>query len=220
MAQFIRDHCNDDARTVAAVRRLHDRYILRQHRLALRRHPIGRSRRQALPPSRPQLRRPLQEAVCGLMQAIDRFDVSHGLLARRPMRRGGFGKLCRSPWPVGTSSSLSPHTTCKLGLLQQESEAGWPTAAKHLPTPQELGIAHSAAQLRHLTHLQTATRTPVSLSMITWTTTAISNSPRRCRTTRARRCGSTFRASGGVALPDGETWQPPASVRCLIYVSA
>src|SRR5262245_13194413 len=27
MAQFIRDHCTDEARTVAAIRRLHDRYI-------------------------------------------------------------------------------------------------------------------------------------------------------------------------------------------------
>src|SRR5207302_7023790 len=34
MAQFIRDHCNDEARAVAAVRRLHDRYIHLKHRLA------------------------------------------------------------------------------------------------------------------------------------------------------------------------------------------
>src|SRR5881227_3196699 len=27
MAQFIRDHCGEDVRTVAAIRRLHDRYI-------------------------------------------------------------------------------------------------------------------------------------------------------------------------------------------------
>src|SRR6266480_6332105 len=31
MAQFIRDHCADDARTIAAVRRLHDRYIHLKH---------------------------------------------------------------------------------------------------------------------------------------------------------------------------------------------
>src|SRR2546421_12581257 len=34
MAQFIRDHCAEDARTVAAVRRLHDGYIHLKHRLA------------------------------------------------------------------------------------------------------------------------------------------------------------------------------------------
>src|SRR5947207_10158596 len=34
MAQFIRDHCAEDARTVAAIRRLHDGYIHLKHRLA------------------------------------------------------------------------------------------------------------------------------------------------------------------------------------------
>src|SRR3982750_3801668 len=34
MAQFIRAHCGSDARAVAAVRRLHDRYIHLKHRLA------------------------------------------------------------------------------------------------------------------------------------------------------------------------------------------
>src|SRR3954466_14414575 len=34
MAQFIRDHDGDEARTVPAVRRLHDRYIHLKHRLA------------------------------------------------------------------------------------------------------------------------------------------------------------------------------------------
>src|SRR5579884_1717819 len=36
MAQFIRDHCDDSARRVVAVRRLHDRYIHYKHRLASR----------------------------------------------------------------------------------------------------------------------------------------------------------------------------------------
>src|ERR1700691_4008659 len=31
MAQFIRDHCGDDAREVSAIRRLHDRYIHLKH---------------------------------------------------------------------------------------------------------------------------------------------------------------------------------------------
>src|SRR5947209_17566327 len=34
MAQFIRDQDNDEARTVPAIRRLHDRYIHLKHRLA------------------------------------------------------------------------------------------------------------------------------------------------------------------------------------------
>ncbi len=78
MAQFIRDHCDNEARCVVAVRRLHDRYIHLKHRLAsanirLAAHVAKRFRHHAL--SYADL---LQEAVCGLMQAIDRFDVSHG----------------------------------------------------------------------------------------------------------------------------------------------
>src|ERR1700752_1353784 len=34
MAQFIRDHCGEEARTVAPLRRLHDRYVHLKHRLA------------------------------------------------------------------------------------------------------------------------------------------------------------------------------------------
>src|SRR5260370_13769710 len=53
MAQFIRDHCNDEARAVAAVRRLHDRYIHLKHRLAsanirLAAHVAKRFRHHAL----------------------------------------------------------------------------------------------------------------------------------------------------------------------------
>src|SRR5260370_42561745 len=33
MAQFIRDHCADETRSVPAIRRLHDRYIHLKHRL-------------------------------------------------------------------------------------------------------------------------------------------------------------------------------------------
>src|SRR5262249_49475785 len=78
MAQFIRDHCHEQPRRFPAVRRLHDRYIHLKHRLAsanirLAAHVAKRFRHHAL--SYADL---LQEAVCGLMQAIDRFDVSHG----------------------------------------------------------------------------------------------------------------------------------------------
>src|SRR3954468_19465956 len=34
MAQFIREQCGEDPRAVAAIRRLHDRYIHLKHRLA------------------------------------------------------------------------------------------------------------------------------------------------------------------------------------------
>src|SRR5947208_2362199 len=79
MAQFIREHCEEDgARSVVSVRRLHDRYVHYKHRLAsanirLAAHVAKRFRHHSL--SYADL---LQEAVCGLMQAIDRFDVSHG----------------------------------------------------------------------------------------------------------------------------------------------
>jgi len=79
MAQFIREQCEDSGqRLVPAVRRLHDRYIHYKHRLAsanirLAAHVAKRFRHHSL--SYADL---LQEAVCGLMQAIDRFDVSHG----------------------------------------------------------------------------------------------------------------------------------------------
>src|SRR5205807_2871462 len=40
MAQFIRDHCGDEARAVVAVRRLHDRYGHLKHRLASANLPL------------------------------------------------------------------------------------------------------------------------------------------------------------------------------------
>src|SRR5215471_5792928 len=78
MAQFIRDQCTTELRHTLAIRRLHDRYVHLKHRLAsanirLAAHVAKRFRHHAL--SYADL---LQEAVCGLMQAIDRFDVSHG----------------------------------------------------------------------------------------------------------------------------------------------
>ena len=78
MAQFIREHCDEKARKDASVRRVHERYIHLKHRLAsanirLAAHVAKRFRHHGL--SYADL---LQEAVCGLMLAIDRFDVSHG----------------------------------------------------------------------------------------------------------------------------------------------
>lgn len=164
MAQFIRDQCGDDTRTHASVRRLHDRYVHLKHRLAsanirLAAHVAKRFRHHAL--SYADL---LQEAVCGLMQAIDRFDVSHGTrlatYATWWIRQTLQIAVARQSHLV----SLSPHHLQELGLLQQESEA-LAHGGKHLPSPQELA-ARTGSSLDHLTHLQTATRTPVSLNAV------------------------------------------------------
>jgi RNA polymerase primary sigma factor len=143
---------------------LHDRYVHFKHRLAsanirLAAHVAKRFRHHSL--SYPDL---LQEAVCGLMQAIDRFDVSHGTrlatYATWWIRQTLQIAVARQSHLV----SLSPHHLQELGLLQQESEA-LAHGGKHLPSPQEL--AHrTGSSLEHLTHLQTATRTPVSLNAV------------------------------------------------------
>lgn len=164
MAQFIRDYCDNDARVDVAIRRLHDRYIHYKHRLAsanirLAAHVAKRFRHHAL--SYADL---LQEAVCGLMQAIDRFDVSHGTrlatYATWWIRQTLQIAVARQSHLV----SLSPHHLQELGLLQQESEA-LAHGGKHLPSPQELA-SRTGSSLEHLTHLQTATRAPVSLNAV------------------------------------------------------
>jgi len=164
MATFIRDNCGDDARAIATIRRPHDRYIHLKHRLAsanirLAAHVAKRFRHHAL--SYADL---LQEAVCGLMQAIDRFDVSHGTrlatYATWWIRQTLQIAVARQSHLV----SLSPHHLQELGLLQQESEA-LAHGGKHLPSPQELA-SRTGSSLEHLTHLQTATRTPVSLNAV------------------------------------------------------
>ena len=126
---------------MAAIRRLHDRYIHLKHRLAsanirLAAHVAKRFRHHAL--SYADL---LQEAVCGLMQAIDRFDVSHGTrlatYATWWIRQTLQIAVARQSHLV----SLSPHHLQELGLLQQESEA-LAHGGKHLPSPQELASPH------------------------------------------------------------------------------
>ncbi len=165
MAQFIREHCEDQmAIQVPAIRRLNDRYVHFKHRLAsanirLAAHVAKRFRHHSL--SYSDL---LQEAVCGLMQAIDRFDVSHGTrlatYATWWIRQTLQIAVARQSHLV----SLSPHHLQELGLLQQESEA-LAHGGKHLPSPQELAN-RTGSSLEHLTHLQTATRTPVSLNAV------------------------------------------------------
>ncbi len=164
MAQFIRDHCQAECLVHTTVRRLHERYVHYKHRLAsanirLAAHVAKRFRHHSL--SYADL---LQEAVCGLMQAIDRFDVSHGTrlatYATWWIRQTLQIAVARQSHLV----SLSPHHLQELGLLQQESEA-LAHGGKHLPTPQELA-SRTGSSLEHLTHLQTATRTPVSLNAV------------------------------------------------------
>jgi RNA polymerase primary sigma factor len=141
MAQFIRDHCDNEARTVVAVRRLHDRYIHLKHRLAsanirLAAHVAKRFRHHAL--SYADL---LQEAVCGLMQAIDRFDVSHGTR-------------------LATYATWWIRQTLQIAVARQSHLVS--LSPHHL---QELA-SRTGSSLEHLTHLQTATRTPVSLNAV------------------------------------------------------
>ena len=165
MAQFIREFCTEDAtRESPSIRRIHDKYVHFKHRLAsanirLAAHVAKRFRHHAL--SYSDL---LQEAVCGLMQAIDRFDVSHGTrlatYATWWIRQTLQIAVARQSHLV----SLSPHHLQELGLLQQESEA-LAHGGKHLPSPQELA-SRTGSSLEHLTHLQTATRTPVSLNAV------------------------------------------------------
>jgi RNA polymerase primary sigma factor len=165
MAQFIREFCTEDATHESpSIRRIHDKYVHFKHRLAsanirLAAHVAKRFRHHAL--SYSDL---LQEAVCGLMQAIDRFDVSHGTrlatYATWWIRQTLQIAVARQSHLV----SLSPHHLQELGLLQQESEA-LAHGGKHLPSPQELA-SRTGSSLEHLTHLQTATRTPVSLNAV------------------------------------------------------
>src|ERR1700676_2728713 len=69
MAQFIRDHCGDDARNLASIRRLHDRYIHLKHRLASANIRLAAPVAKRFRPHALRYADLLQEAVCGLMQA-------------------------------------------------------------------------------------------------------------------------------------------------------
>ena len=82
MAQFIRDQDDEEARTVPAIRRLHDRYIHLQAPPGLGQHPPRRPRGQALSPPRPELRRP---APGGRL----RPDAGHRPLRRQPRHPAG-----------------------------------------------------------------------------------------------------------------------------------
>src|SRR6516165_9368944 len=105
MAQFIRDYCDNEARQVSAIRRVHDRYIHCKHRLAsanirLAAHVAKRFRHHAL--GYADL---LQEAVCVLMQAM-----AH---AWQLMPPGGFGKRCKSRSPGRATWSACRRTICR-----------------------------------------------------------------------------------------------------------
>src|SRR2546428_13986133 len=95
------------------------------------------------------------------MQAIDRFDVSHGTrlatYATWWIRQTLQIAVARQRHLV----SLSPHHLQELGQLQQESEA-LAHGGKHLPSPHELAFRTRTRPAR-LTHLHTPARTPLSL---------------------------------------------------------
>jgi RNA polymerase primary sigma factor len=144
MAQFIRDYCDGETRQELAVRRLHDRYVHYKHRLAsanirLAAHVAKRFRHHAL--SYSDL---LQEAVCGLMQAIDRFDVSHGTrlatYATWWIRQTLQIAVARQSHLV----SLSPHHLQELGCCSR-SRRRWPMAASICPALRNWPHARAAA---------------------------------------------------------------------------
>ena len=164
MALFFTDFCTGETRRVAAIRRLHDRYIHYKHRLAsanirLAAHEAKRFRHHAL--SYADL---CQEAVCGLMQAIDRFDVSHGTrlatYATWWIRQTLQIAVARQSHLV----SLSPHHLQELGKLQQVQEAL--LHAGQDPARSEELAQRAETTLEHVSHLQTAIRSPVSLNAV------------------------------------------------------
>ena len=145
MAQFIREFFDEDGiERRSGVRRLHDRYVHFKHRLAsanirLAAHVAKRFRHHAL--GYADL---LQEAVCGLMQAIDRFDVSHGTrlatYATWWIRQTLQIAVARQSHLV----SLSPHHLQELGLLQQESRSAG-SRRQASAQPARAGLAAPAA---------------------------------------------------------------------------
>jgi len=164
MALHIRDFCTGETRRVAAIRRLHGRYIHYKHRLAsanirLAAHEAKRFRHHAL--SYDDL---VQEAVCGLMQAIDRFDVSYGTrlatYATWWIRQSLQTAVARQSHLV----SLSPHHLPELGKVQQEEETLL-HASQHPARSEELA-QRAETTLEHVSHLQTAIRSPVSLNAV------------------------------------------------------
>ncbi len=94
--------------------------------------------------------------------------------------------------------------------MQQESEA-LAHGGKHLPSPQELA-ARTGSSLDHLTHLQTATRTPVSLNAVLDDDSDFKLTeamPDNDSTTAAAK----LRTPGSSPFPDGE---PPARERKVL----
>jgi len=164
MAQFIREHYSAKTRGVAAIRRLNDRYLMFKHRLALANvrlvyHLAKRFRHFAL--SYEDL---VQEGVSGLMQAIDRFDLSHG--TRLATYATWWIRQALQIAVAGQSHliSLSTHYFGELWAIQQESEA-LAHRRDRLPSAQEL-TNRTGMNLDLVTHLQTVSRTPVSLDAV------------------------------------------------------
>jgi RNA polymerase primary sigma factor len=164
MAQFIKQFCEPEVRKVTAILRLHERYAAFKHLLAsahmrLAAHVAKQFQRRGV--SYEDL---VQEGVCGLMKAIDRFDLSHGTrlatYATWWIRQSLQIAVASQSHVIG----LSPYHVQKLGAIQQASEAlahRW----DRLPSSQELA-ERTGINLDLLTHLQTVARTPVSLDAV------------------------------------------------------
>jgi RNA polymerase primary sigma factor len=164
MAQFIMQFCEPEARKVTAILRLHDRYAAFKHRLAsahvrLAAHLAKRFQHRGV--SYEDL---VQEAVCGLMTAIDRFDLSHGTRLATYATWWIRQSLQVAVAGQGHVISLSPHNVQKLGAIQWASEA-LAHRGDRLPSAQELA-ERTGINLGILTHLQTVARAPVSLDAV------------------------------------------------------
>ena len=164
MAQFIREHCSGKTRKVATIRRLYDRYLLFKHRLALANvrlvnHMTKRFQHFAL--SYEDL---MQEGVYGLMQAVDRFDPSHG--TRLGTYAGWWIRQALQIAVAGQSHLISLSRECfgKLWAIERASEA-FAHRGGRLPSAQELAKG-TGINLDLLTNLQTVSRTAVSLDAV------------------------------------------------------
>ena len=164
MAQFIKQFCEPEARKVAAILRLYDRYAAFRHRLASAHVRLAAHLAKQFQHRGVSYEDLVQEAVCGLMTAIDRFDLSHGT------RLATYATWwIRQSLQVAVASqrhviSLSPHNVRNLGAIQWESEA-LAHRGDRLPSAQELAERTGLSQ-DILMHLQTVARTPVSLDAV------------------------------------------------------
>jgi RNA polymerase primary sigma factor len=164
MAQFIKQVCDAEARKVPIIRRLHNRYTAFRHRLAssnvrLAAHLAKQFRGRGV--SYEDL---VQEGMCGLMRAIDRFDLSRGTRLATYATWWIRQSLQNAVASQSHLISLSPHIVRKLGAIKGASEA-LAHCGDRLPSAQELA-GRTGVSVDILTHLQTLAHAPVSLDAV------------------------------------------------------